>query len=245
MRTALVTGASSGIGRAIARKLALNGVRVVGAARRTSLIDDLSREVVALGAPAIESLACDLAVPGSPADLARNALESFGQVDILMNVAGESRPAGVEDPPSRWAEAMTLGFLSHLELTHALLPQMRARRWGRIVSVTGVSEPRFLSASSPAKAALHMWSKAVSREVAGDGVTMNCIQPGRIRSEQIARRYPTPELERAYAEKEIPMKRLGEADELATAAAFLASDEASYVTGIVMPVDGGFKYYAY
>lgn len=243
-RTALVTGASSGIGRAIARRLALEGATVLGVARRGEFIDELAREVRGEGGD-ILSLGCDLAEPGAPSELARLAVERLGRVDVLMNVAGSSRPVTLEDPLSVWTSAMGLGFFAHLELTHALLPGMRSRRWGRVVTITGSSEPRFLSAATPPKAALHIWSKGVSREVAADGVTMNCIQPGKIHSAQIARKFPTPEIQADYAAREIPMKRIGEGDELASAAAFLASDQASYITGTVMPVDGGFRYFAY
>ncbi|WP_270938603.1 SDR family oxidoreductase, partial [Falsiroseomonas oryzae] len=89
------------------------------------------------------------------------------------------------------------------------------------------------------------WSKGLSREVAGDGVTINCLQPGRIRSEQMAKRYPTPEAEQEFAEAEIPAKRFGEAAEIADLAVFLASARAAYVTGTVIPVDGGMSRFAF
>ena len=102
-----------------------------------------------------------------------------------------------------------------------------------------------LNAAFTAKAAVHVWAKGLSREIATDGVTINSLSPGRIRSEQMLRRYPTPELERAYAEAEIPLQRFGEPEEIAAVAAFLASPMASYVTGTVIPVDGGSSRFAY
>lgn len=245
-RRAIVTGASSGLGRAIARRLALEGVHVVGVARRAALVEELSEEVLREGGSAITCLPADLSVPDASADVAREAASLLGApADILMNVAGASRPVALDDPIAVWSAAMDIGFLAHVQLTHSVLPGMRERGWGRVVTVTGTSEPRFVSAASPPKAGLHMWSKAISRQIAADGVTINCIQPGKIRSEQIMRKLPTPEIERDYASREIPMKRIGEADEIASAALFLASTHAAYITGIVLPVDGGFRYFAY
>jgi 3-oxoacyl-[acyl-carrier protein] reductase len=102
-----------------------------------------------------------------------------------------------------------------------------------------------LNAAFAAKAAVHVWAKGLSREVAADNITINSLQPGRIWSEQIRKRYPTPEAEREYAEAEIPMLRFGDPDEIAAIAVFLASERASYVTGTVIPVDGGMSRFAF
>ena len=244
-RTALVTGASQGIGRGVARLLALEGVRVVGAARRVELIDELSRAVSAEGGEPIVSVPMDLYDDDAAAKLAAAALRTLGHVDILMNVAGASRPITFDAPSDAWLEGMTLNFFRLRELTHALVPQMRERGFGRIVNFTGTSEPRMLNAAFTAKAAVHVWSKGLSREVARDGVTVNCLQPGRIHSEQMRKRYPTAALEREYAEAEIPMARFGEPEEIGAVALFLASAAASYVTGTVIPVDGGSSRFAF
>ncbi len=244
-RTALVTGASQGIGRGVARLLAMEGVRVVGAARRIDLIADLARDVRAAGGEEIVPVAMDLYDDDASERLAAAALDAVGAVDILMNVAGASRPIPFDAPRDAWLEGMTLNFFRLRELTHALVPQMRERGFGRIVNFTGTSEPRMLNAAFTAKAAVHVWSKGLSREVARDGVTVNCLQPGRIRSEQISKRYPTPEAEREYAEAEIPMARFGEPAEIGAVAVFLASAAASYVTGTVIPVDGGSSRFAF
>jgi 3-oxoacyl-[acyl-carrier protein] reductase len=244
-RTAVVTGASQGIGRGMARLLALEGVRVVGVARRVELVADLARDVRAAGGAEIIPVGMDLYAEDSPDALAASALATLGHVDILMNVAGASRPITFDAPREAWLEGMTLNFFRLRELTHALVPQMRARGFGRVVNVTGTSEPRMLNAAFTAKAAVHVWSKGLSREVARDGVTVNCLQPGRIHSEQISRRYPTEEAEREYAEAEIPMARFGEPAEIGAVAVFLASVQASYVTGTVIPVDGGSSRFAF
>jgi 3-oxoacyl-[acyl-carrier protein] reductase len=244
-RRALVTGASQGIGRACARALALEGAIVAGAARRTADVEALAAEVAARGATTIIPLAADLMAPGAPAKIAAAAEAALGGVDILINAAGGSRPLEFDSPREAWDEGIELNFHRLRELTHALVPAMRARGWGRIVNFTGTSEPKIINAAFAAKAAVHVWSKGLSRSIAADGVTINCLQPGRIRSEQMAKRYPTPEAEHAFAEAEIPAKRFGEAEEIADMAVFLASARGAYVTGTVIPVDGGMSHFAF
>jgi 3-oxoacyl-[acyl-carrier protein] reductase len=243
--TALVTGASQGIGRATAKGLAKQGVRVAMAARRRKLLDALAKEIVAEGGCEPLVIEVDLYPEDAAEKLAATALDRLGHVDILINAAGGSRPIPVESGKAHWMEAMTLNFFRLRELSHALLPQMRQQKWGRIVNITGTSEPRMLNAAFSAKAGVHAWSKGLSREVAAEGVTLNCIQPGRIRSEQIKKRYPTLEDELAFSRKEIPMGRFGEPEELANLAIFLASPLAAYITGTVIPVDGGMYLFAF
>ena len=244
-RRALVTGASQGIGRAVARALALEGAIVAGAARRTEDIAALAAQVTREGGTAIIPIAADLMAPGAPERLAADATAALGGVDILVNAAGGSRPLTFDAPREAWDEGIELNFHRLRELTHALVPGMRARGFGRIVNFTGTSEPKIINAAFAAKAAVHVWSKGLSREIAADGVTINCLQPGRIRSEQMAKRYPTPEAEREFAEAEIPARRFGEAEEIADLAVFLASGRAAYVTGTVIPVDGGMSRFAF
>jgi 3-oxoacyl-[acyl-carrier protein] reductase len=244
-RRALVTGASQGIGRAVARALALEGAQVVGAARRVEDVAMLAKSVAAEGGAAIIPIAVDLLAPGAPLLLAAAAEGALGGVDILINAAGGSRPLTFDAPREAWDEGIELNFHRLRELSHALVPGMRARGWGRIVNFTGTSEPKIINAAFAAKAAVHVWSKGLSRQIAGDGVTINCLQPGRIRSEQMTKRYSTPEAEREFAEAEIPARRFGEAEEIADLAVFLASGRASYITGTVIPVDGGMSHFAF
>lgn len=244
-QTALVTGASQGIGRAIARMLAAQGVKVAVAARRIALLEALRDEIRGAGHPEPAILEADLYSEGAAEKLADEATRALGHVDILVNSAGGSRPIPFDATKEQWMEGLTLNFLRLRELTHALVPGMRERRWGRIVNLTGTSEPRVLNAAFSAKAAVHAWSKGLSREIAKDGVTINCIQPGRIRSEQIKKRYPTLEDELAFAREEIPAGRFGQPEELAHLAVFLASPLASYITGTVIPVDGGMYRFAF
>jgi 3-oxoacyl-[acyl-carrier protein] reductase len=244
-RTALVTGASQGIGRTTARMLALAGVNVVAVARRVDLVEEMAAEVNRSGRGKIIPLAADFYQEDAPERVASEALHLLGHVDILMNAAGQSRPVPFEAGKDQWQEGMVLNFFRIRELTHAVVPGMRRQKWGRIVTFTGTSEPRMLNAAFTAKAALHVWAKALSREVAADGVTINCLQPGRIHSEQMKRRYPTLESELEYSRAEIPVGRFGEPEEIAAVAIFLASPLASYITGTVIPVDGGSSRFAF
>lgn len=139
---------------------------------------------------------------------------------------------------------MMLNFFRLRELTHALVPDMAANRWGRIINLTGSSEPHIINAANASKAAIHAWAKGLSRQFAKDGVTINCIKPGRITSEQMLRMHPTEEKRREFT-REVPMGRFGDPDELADLAIFLASPRASYITGTVIPVDGGLSRFAF
>jgi 3-oxoacyl-[acyl-carrier protein] reductase len=244
-RTALVTGASQGIGRTTARMLALAGVNVVAVARRVALVEEMAVAVAETGRGKVIPLEADFYDEDAPARVASEALRLLGHVDILMNAAGQSRPVAFDASKEQWEEGMVLNFFRIRELTHAVVPGMRQQKWGRIVTFTGTSEPRMLNAAFTAKAAAHVWSKGLSREVAADGVTVNCLQPGRIRSEQIKKRYPTLESELEYSRAEIPVGRFGEPEEIAALAIFLASPLASYVTGTVIPVDGGSSRFAF
>lgn len=243
-KKALVTGASMGIGRAIAKMLAAEGVECVIAARRRNLLDELAKEINGAGHPAPHIVEVDVLEEGAPQRLADAALAKLGKVEILINCAGGSRPLPVDAPEDRWVEAMTLNFTRVRQLTHALLPSMEKNGWGRIVNITGKSEPEGLNAAFSAKAAVHAWAKGLSREIGQHGITINSIPPGRIMSEQIRRNYPE-DYRKEHAKKEIPMGRYGEPEELAVLAVFLCSPLAGYITGTVMPVDGGLRRYSF
>jgi 3-oxoacyl-[acyl-carrier protein] reductase len=244
-KTALVTGASRGIGRAIALALAREGVKVAVAARRVSLLEELARETVSQRGAEPLVLESDLSQDGSAEKLAAAAATGLGRVDILVNAAGGSRPYPFEATKEQWAEGILVNFIRLRELSHAVIPGMRTRRWGRVVNITGTSEPRGLNAANSAKAAVHAWAKGLSREMAAHGITINSIQPGRIMSEQIVRFHPTEEDRRKFAAENIPMGRFGEPEELANLAVFLASPRAGYITGTVTPVDGGMSRFAF
>ena len=243
-KTALVTGASMGIGRAIAKALAAEGVRVVGAARRLEEMERMADEVEAAQHPRPILIKQDVMEEGAAQALCDAACAALGRIDILINNAGGSRVLPIDAPEERWTEAMTLNFTRPRQLAHALLPKMIENRWGRIINITGKSEPEHLNAAFSAKAGIHAWAKGLSREVGQYGITVNSIPPGRIMSEQNRRNYPE-DFRKSFAETEIPVKYWGEPEDLAVMAVWLASPLARYVTGTVIPVDGGLRRYQF
>jgi len=144
-----------------------------------------------------------------------------------------------------WNAGFDLKFTTLRRLTNEFLPQMRAERWGRIINVTGIVEPSATSAALTACAAVHAWAKGLSRDLAKEGITINCIPPGRIESEQIRSRvHPDPAVTERWIAQNIPMGRFGQPEELADLVTFLASPRAGYITGTVIPVDGGMSRFA-
>ena len=239
-KTALVTGASAGIGRAIAKALAAEGAKLAVVARRRKLLETLQDEIGAK----LTIIECDFMRDDAPAKIAESALAGLGSVEILVNNAGGSRKFDLKASEEQWEEALTLNFTRQRQLTHKLLDQMMAKKWGRIVNLTGKSEPEGINGAFCAKAAMHSWSKGLSREVGRHGITVNCIPPGRIISEQILRNY-TPEYRQWQSEHEIPVGEYGQPEDIANLVCFLASPRARYITGTVIPVDGGLRKYQF
>jgi 3-oxoacyl-[acyl-carrier protein] reductase len=239
-RTALVTGASMGIGRGIATALAREGVRLAVVARRRNLLEDLEKELHTK----LVIIEQDFLQPGAAERIAEKALAGLGSVEILVNNAGGSRRFTLEASEEQWEEALTLNFTRQRQLAHRLLPQMMAKKWGRIVNITGKSEPEGLNGAFAAKAAMHSWAKGLSREVGRHGITVNCVPPGRILSEQILRNYP-PEFRKRESEEDIPVGEYGQPADIANLVCFLASPLARYITGAVIPVDGGLRRYQF
>jgi len=238
-KCALVTGASMGIGRAVAVALAKEGVKLAVAARRRNLLEELEREtgkLVILGE--------DFLAEEAPQRIADAALKGLGRVDILINNAGGSRRFTLESTNEQWEEALTLNFRRHRQLTHLLMGQMIERGWGRIINITGKSEPEGLNGAFAAKAAVHSWAKGLSRELGRHGITVNSIPPGRIDSEQIRRNY-SPERRAKEEREDIPLGEYGKPEDVANLVCFLASPRARYITGAVIPVDGGMRRYQF
>jgi 3-oxoacyl-[acyl-carrier protein] reductase len=243
-RTALVTGASIGIGRGIAKAFAAEGVKLAVVARRRNLLETLAEEIVAAGGIRPVLIECDMMREDAPATITSTAVKELGSVDILINNAGGSRHFKLHTDEAQWQEAMTLNFTRQRQIADLLIDGMMARNWGRIVNITGKSEPDGINGAFCAKAAMHSWSKGLSREVGKHGITVNCIPPGRIHSEQILRNY-SPEYRKWQSDNEIPVGRYGEPEEIAALVCFLASPLAGYITGTVIPVDGGLRRYQF
>jgi 3-oxoacyl-[acyl-carrier protein] reductase len=243
-RTGLVTGASSGIGRGIAIGLAREGVRLAISARREDRLHEVADEIVADGGIRPAIVVIDALGEDAALTLAKRSLAELGVVEILVNNAGGSRAFTLESTDDDWDEALTLNFIRHRQLTSALLSKMIENNWGRIINITGKSEPEGLNGAFAAKAAMHSYAKGLSREVGKFNITVNSIPPGRIISEQILRNYTT-EYREWQSAHEIPVGEYGQPEDVAALVTFLSSPHARYITGTVIPVDGGLRRYQF
>jgi 3-oxoacyl-[acyl-carrier protein] reductase len=239
-RVAVITGCSVGIGREVAKLLATEGAQTVVVARRGHLLATLQDEIVAAGGARPLAVSMDLYDRASPERLRDAVLGAHGHADILVNNAGGSRPMPWDSADDAWDESFAINFTAVRKITQALLPGMIERRWGRIVCVTGTAEPRQVNAAVAAKAGVHAWAKGLSREMGAHGITVNCVAPGRVHSEQIDEKlHPTPESQAAFTRANIPLGYFGDAADVASLVAFLCSARARYITGERIHVDGG------
>jgi 3-oxoacyl-[acyl-carrier protein] reductase len=243
-KRALVLGASRGLGRAIATALAAEGAKVVLAARNRDRLAEVAATLKGQSEPV------DLGDPASVQQLAKAVLADGG-VDILINNTGGPQTGSILQVEAEawrgWYQAMAI---SVFELTRQLLPPMKDRRWGRIVTVvsSGVEQPiPNLGQSNAIRASIVGWAKSLANEVAAQGITLNCVVPGRIQTERVG------EIDAANATRQgidvatvaaqsratIPLGRYGTPEEFAAVVAFLASAPAAYVTGSLVRVDGG------
>ena len=243
-KTAVVTGASQGLGRAITKELALEGVKVIATARNEVLLNSLKDEIREAGGIDPVLFIQDLSAPDAPQKITAFALSRLGWVDVLVNNAGRSCPLDVVGPEDAWIESMTLDFDRPRQLTQQFLPHFMERKQGSILNITSTYELRTVNVSAVAKASLVMWSKQLAGQVGKYGITVNCLQPGLIDTENI-RRFFTDEQRKEFAEREIPLGDFGEAQDIANMAVFLVSPRAKYITGTVAIVDGGGRHSAF
>lgn len=243
-KTALVTGASQGIGRAIAKELAIEGVKVFATARNEDLLNSLKEEVVAAGAIEPVIFVQDFLTSDAPQKIAAAALSSLGHIDILVNNAGRSRPLDVVGGEDAWTESMALDFDRPRQLTQQLLPYLIARRQGVILNIASSYELRSINVSAVAKGAIVVWSKQLAGQLGQYGIRVNCLQPGLIDTDNIRRFFPGDE-RRKFAEQEIPLGDFGEPQDMANMALFLVSPRARYITGTVAVVDGGMRHHPF
>jgi 3-oxoacyl-[acyl-carrier protein] reductase len=243
-QTAVVTGASQGLGRAIAKELTLEGVKVLVTARNEDLLNSLKEEIAAAGGVEPVTFVQDFVAPDGPQRIAATALSSLGHVDILINNTGRSRPLEVNGAEEEWAAAMTMDFDRHRQLTQQLLPHFMERKQGSILNIISTYELRSVNASAVAKASIVVWSKQLSGQLGQYGIRINCLQPGLIDTANIRRVFSSDE-RRAFAEREIPLGDFGEPQDIANMATFLVSPRARYITGTVAVVDGGMRHHPF
>jgi 3-oxoacyl-[acyl-carrier protein] reductase len=236
---AVVTGASAGIGRASALALAAEGVHVAIVARSAGDLELLAEEIAGAGMAQPLLVCADLTDRSAPAFIRDQVERELGGVDILVNNAGQADPPGAALDEDAWRRIFELNFHAKRRLASELSPLLVNSGRGRVINMVGILEPFGVSAAQAAVAACITWSKGISRTVAADGITVNCLAPGRIDSDQMRRHFPTPESRQAFADQYIPMKRFGSPEEAAALVVWLASTAASYVTGETITVDGG------
>ncbi len=251
-KTAIVAAASHGLGRAVAHALAQEGANLVIFSRSQPAIDATAEEIRTLvpGAQVV-ALAADVTDPAYADTVVPRAVERFGGVDVLYNNAGGPKPGMFDTLTDEdWERAFQLNLMSAIRLTRACLTSMRQKRWGRVITgtSTSVKQPiETLMLSNSIRSATTAWSKTLADQVAADGITVNTLAPGRILTERI-RQIDEDKAQRtgksleAITEEElrqIPAGRYGDPAEFGAAAAFLASEQASYLTGQIVTVDGG------
>jgi NAD(P)-dependent dehydrogenase (short-subunit alcohol dehydrogenase family) len=248
-RTALITGGSKGLGLATAVRFAEAGAAVAILARNAETLEAAKAVIARSARAAVAAFPCDVTDPAAIERTYAAVLSALGKVDILVNNAGTSQTGKFQDiTDATWRADLDLKLFAAIRLARLALPQMRAQRWGRIINVlaTAAKAPRAASApTSVSRAAGMALTKVLASECAGDNVLVNALLVGRIVSDQIARRHRASGTNvplAAYVREQgsgIPLGRMGEAEEFANLACFLASDAASYVTGTAINVDGG------
>ena len=235
-KTALVTGASGGIGSAIAKALAAQGARVALSGTREEALKAVAAEIS--GDPVI--LPCNLSDPEAVDALVPSAIEALGQLDILVNNAGVTRDnLAMRMKDDEWNDVIRINLEAAFRLARASLRPMMKARSGRIISITSVvgatGNPGQVNYAA-SKAGLVGMSKALAQEVASRGITVNCVSPGFIRS---AMTDELPDAQKETLMTRIPAGKLGEGDDIAAAVTYLSSDEAAYITGETLHVNGG------
>ena len=249
-KTALITGSSLGLGKAMALRFAEAGASVAIVARRAGVLEQARTEVraVAKGGK-VEAFSCDVSNAADCATLYDDVSKALGPVDILVNNAGTSQRGPFLDISDElWASGLELKLFAAIRLSRLSIPHMQKQRWGRIINVLNIgakAPPAEGAPTAVSRAAGLALTKAMSKEFAKDNVLINSLHVGIIESDQWVRRHAGQNTEGSYEEflarmgKPIPLGRVGKAEEFANIACFLASDLASYITGTSINVDGG------
>jgi len=251
-RVALVCGSTKGIGRGVAKALAQEGARVALNGRHESAVDQAARQLAAETGQTVSPFVADVGIEAQAAALVTRVHHELGRLDVLFcNASGPPAAAFSQQTAEAFHRAIELNLLSTVHLARAAVPLMRKRQWGRIICLTSVAAKQPLPGlilSTTARAGVLGFSKALADEVAAEGITVNVVCPGFIATERITELAETRAKREQRASQEImremvaeiPLGRMGRTEELAAAVAFLASERASYITGAVLQVDGGF-----
>ena len=244
-RIAVVTGASSGLGRQIARALAKQGANLVILARRMERLEELKENIESTYGVQVLPIKCDVTDTEQIRQAAEQAQSHFGRVDILVNCAGSSKDAGVLDmTDEQWDFTIATDETSVFKMTRALASVMKERKYGRIINIASmyglVGNTKIPTiAYHASKGAVVNFTRATAAELAPYGITCNCVCPGYFETELTKDVLNTEDFQN-FAKQMVPMARYGQEGELNPAIIFLASEEASYVTGAILPVDGGY-----
>lgn len=245
-KVAVVTGGTQGIGRATALRLAQEGAHVAICSRTQQALDDTAAQIQKFGVQGL-GVKADMSKAADIESFMKAVIERFGRIDILVNNAGTSkRGAFLELTDAEWSADIELKVFGAIRCTRLAVPHMKKQGGGRIVNITITSAKQPGAQSYPtsvSRAAGLAITKALSKEFAADNILVNTVCIGRIKSGQHERRYTkdgiSPDQYYATVAKDIPMKRVGEAEEVANVITFLVSDAASYVTGSSLNLDGG------
>jgi 3-oxoacyl-[acyl-carrier protein] reductase len=246
-RVALVTAASKGMGKASAMGLAAEGAKVVMCARTESDLKDAAEEIRAKTKAEVLAMPADVTKKDDVAALADRAIKTFGHVDILVANAGGPPRGYFEDmTDEQWQGAFDVSLLSVVRLVRAVLPSMKARRWGRILTIQSVSVKQpipELLLSNAVRPGVAGMMKTLAGQLGKDGITVNTVCPGKIMTDRFLGGQKISGLSReeylARAVEDVPVRRVGTPEEFANVIVFLASERASYVTGVSVQVDGG------
>ncbi len=240
---ALVTGSSSGLGKACALALAAEGANLAVAARRREELERVAEQARQCGAPRAQAFSVDLSRSESIAELIDRVRATFGSIHICI-ANGGGPPAGTftQMPFGRWDDAYRSLLRSIVQLVQGVLPGMRDKRWGRIVALTSTSVKQpidTLVLSNAFRTALVSALKTLSNEVARDGITVNAIATGRIETDRLRSLYGDDRAELERAGSEVPLGRIAQPAEFAGLVAFLCGEPARYITGQTIAIDGG------
>ncbi len=252
-RVAIVTGGNKGIGRASAWLLAKEGARLLLTARNNVQLTATAARLRQAFGTAIETVSADLTTSCGADEIAKTALDTFGRIDILVNCAGASQ-GGLfwEIPDQVWQDSLALKFIGTVRMVRAVIPTMRAQKYGRIVTVAGNTGKQPMSNMLPgaaANAALLAVNTGLAQVVASEGIVMNVVNPGPSRTERwntLMQKLASDagktvnEIEAGFI-NDIPMNRLGEPQEIAGLIVFLCSDVAANMTGTSITADGGWS----